>query len=142
DALLLFVVAQLDIAGEREILAQRMALEAVIGEDAAEIGMIGEIDAVKVPGLALVPARRAEKPRDRRHRTRLVRGGLDPDALVELHAQEVVDDVEALGPLGIIDAADIDQHLEEAFRIVAQKSEQPRDRGALDRHRELAMPDR
>ena len=42
DALLLLVVAHLDIAGEREVLAQRMPLEAVVGEDAAQIGMIGE----------------------------------------------------------------------------------------------------
>ncbi len=59
-ALLLLVVAHLDIAGEREILAQRMALEAVVGEDAAQIGMVGEIDAVEIPGLALEPAGGAE----------------------------------------------------------------------------------
>ena len=62
DALLLFVVAQLDIAGQREILAQRMPLEAVIGQDAAQIGMVGEIDAEQIPGLALEPAGGAEQP--------------------------------------------------------------------------------
>ena len=55
DPLLLLVVAHLDIAGQREILAQRMALEAVIGQDAAQIRMVGEEDAVQVPGLALEP---------------------------------------------------------------------------------------
>ena len=54
-ALLLVVVAHLDKAGEREILAQRMALEAVVGEDAAQVGMAGEQDAVEVVGLALEP---------------------------------------------------------------------------------------
>ena len=63
DALLLVVVAQLDIAGQRKILAQRMPLEAVIGEDAAQIGMIGEKDAEEIPGLALEPAGGAEEPR-------------------------------------------------------------------------------
>jgi hypothetical protein len=42
DALLLVVVANLDEAGQREVLAQRIALEAVIGEDAAQVGMAGE----------------------------------------------------------------------------------------------------
>ena len=46
-ALLLLVVAHLDIAGQREILAQRMAFETVIGQDAAQIGMVGEEDAVE-----------------------------------------------------------------------------------------------
>ena len=62
DALLLLVVAHLDIAGEREILAQRMPLEAVIGQDAAQIGMVGEIDAEQIPGLALAPAGGAVEP--------------------------------------------------------------------------------
>ncbi len=38
-ALQLIVVAKLDEAGEREVLAQRMALEAVIGEQPPQIGM-------------------------------------------------------------------------------------------------------
>ena len=54
-ALLLLVVAHLDIAGQREILAHRMPLEAVIGQDAAQIGIVGEVDAEHVPGLALEP---------------------------------------------------------------------------------------
>src|SRR6185437_3875824 len=87
DALLLFVVAQLDIAGEREILAQRMALETVIGEDAAQVGVIGEIDAIEIPSLALEPAGGAEETRDRRHRARLIDHRLDADALIEPGAE-------------------------------------------------------
>ena len=73
DALLLFVVAQLDIAGQRKILAQRMTFEAVIGQDAAQIGMIGEINAEQIPRLALEPAGRAENAGHRRHRAGLRR---------------------------------------------------------------------
>ena len=40
--LFLLVVADLDISGDREILAQRMAFEAVIGEDAAQVRMVVE----------------------------------------------------------------------------------------------------
>ena len=62
DALLLFVVAQLDIAGQRKILAQRMPLEAVIGQNPAEVGIVGKIDAEQIPGLALPPAGATEEP--------------------------------------------------------------------------------
>ena len=54
-ALRLVVVTHLDEAGQREILAQRMALEAVVGEDAAQVRMAGEQDAVEIVGLAFEP---------------------------------------------------------------------------------------
>src|SRR5262249_50846959 len=95
DALLLLVVAHLDIAGERKILPQRMSLETLIGEETTQIGMTLEIDAVEVPGLALVPAGGAVNPRRGRHRILLVGHDLDADALVQLEAQEIVDDLEA-----------------------------------------------
>ncbi len=81
-AFLLVVVAHLDKAGEREILAQRMTLEAVIGEDAAHVGMAGEQHAVKIVGLALKPIGAAEHADQRRHRRHLVGRNLDPHALV------------------------------------------------------------
>src|SRR3954465_261590 len=59
-ALLLVVVAHLDEAGQREILAQRMALETVVGEDAPHVGMAGEQHAVEIVGLALEPQRAGE----------------------------------------------------------------------------------
>ena len=62
-ALLLVVVAHLDEAGQREILAQRMALEAVVGEQPPHVGMAGEQHAVEIVGLALEPSRRPETPR-------------------------------------------------------------------------------
>ena len=54
-ALQLVVVSELDEAGQRKVLAQRMALKAVIGEEAPEIGVAREQDAVEVVGFALEP---------------------------------------------------------------------------------------
>src|SRR5262245_18207426 len=68
DALGFLAITHLDKAGEREILAQGMALNAVIGEDAAQVGMTGEQDAVEVESLALIPVRRGEHPDRRGHR--------------------------------------------------------------------------
>ena len=96
-ALLLVVVAHLDIAGQREVLAQRMALEAVVGEDAAQIGMVGEEDAVHVEGLALEPVRRFQKTGDTDGTgvSSSVRN-LTRRRWLCLQRQQVIDDLEAL----------------------------------------------
>src|SRR6188768_2138 len=54
-ALLLGVVAHLDVADQREILAERMTDESIVGEDAAQIRMAREQDAEQVERLALEP---------------------------------------------------------------------------------------
>src|SRR3954469_9052450 len=65
DALEFIVPAHLDKAGQREVLAQRMAVEAVIGQEPAHVGVTGKHHAVKVPCLALEPVG-AGKHRDDR----------------------------------------------------------------------------
>src|SRR3954462_13671639 len=65
DTLLLVVVTHLDEAGERKILAQRMTLETVVGEDAAHVGMAGEQDAIEIVGFALEPLRTRKNIDDR-----------------------------------------------------------------------------
>src|SRR5215467_1042270 len=47
-ALLLVVVAHLDEAGERKVLAQRMALETVVGQQAPHVRMAGEDHPVEI----------------------------------------------------------------------------------------------
>eukprot|EP00966_Prymnesium_polylepis_P059668 1383871-Prymnesium_polylepis.1 len=61
DAPLGGVVAALDEAAEWEILAQRVALEAVVGQDAPQVGVAREIYAVHVPRLALKPVGAGEE---------------------------------------------------------------------------------
>src|SRR5476649_2867505 len=90
-ALLDVIPAQLDEAGQREVLAQRMALEAVVGEDAAKIGMIGEPHAIEIVGLALEPWRGTPDRRGRRYGRRFVGRNLDPHPLVLDEAQQIVD---------------------------------------------------
>src|ERR1700747_1739761 len=50
-----FVIAKLDKAREREILAQRIPGKAVIGENAAQIRIALKRDAIHVEGFALEP---------------------------------------------------------------------------------------
>ena len=54
------------------------------------------------------------------HRRVLVGLHLHADAVVLDHRQQVVDHVEAAGPLGIVGAADVHQLMEAAVGIVAQ----------------------
>ncbi len=51
------VIAHLGKAGGRKILAQRMAVKTVIGQQAAQVRVTGEENAVKIIGLALKPQR-------------------------------------------------------------------------------------
>src|SRR5690348_1555518 len=54
-ALKLIVVAHLDIAGERKVLAQRITGKSIVGQDAPQIRMIRKNDAIHVERLALEP---------------------------------------------------------------------------------------
>ena len=63
---------------------------------------------------------------------------LDPDALVVLEREQVIDHLEALLALRIVDAAQIDQHLEPTVRLVAQIGQYPHDRAGLDQEGQLA----
>src|SRR6266403_3708869 len=53
--LLLIVVAHLDEAGKREILAQRVTLKAVVGQQPPHVRMTDEDYPVKIVGLAFEP---------------------------------------------------------------------------------------
>src|SRR6516165_1989141 len=71
-ALELVVITHFNETGQREILAQRMALEAVIGEDPTQIGMARKYDAIEGVSLALIPIGTRKHFDHRRHRRRPV----------------------------------------------------------------------
>src|SRR5271169_1014947 len=100
-----------------------MALEPVIGQDAAEIGVAGEIDPEQVPSLPLPPAGAAVELGCRWQGRVLIGLDLEADALIETHAQQIVDDLEAQRAVGKIDATNVAEHGKPAFGIVAQKAE-------------------
>ena len=45
----------LDITRQGEIFPEGMSLEAVVSEDAPQVGMVGEEDSVEIPNFPLVP---------------------------------------------------------------------------------------
>ena len=55
NALLLFIVSELGVSSQGEVLPQWVAVEAVVGHDASEIGVADEEDTEHVVDLTLVP---------------------------------------------------------------------------------------
>lgn len=104
DTLLLFIVSDFGVAREGEVLAQRMALKAVVGHDAAEIRVTDEDDAEQVVHLSLEPVGTSIEAGDAGHGRRFVGIRLHADAGVMTDAEEVVDDLEALLAAGIVDS--------------------------------------
>ena len=100
---------------------RRVALEAVVGEDAAQVRIAGEDHAVHVEHLALEPARDRPQRGDGRHRRVLGGADLDHDAVVFGQAEQHVNDFEALGAVGIVGPGDLHQLL--VFVIVAQQAQ-------------------
>lgn len=87
-----------------------MAIEAVIRHDAPQIRVAGEEDAKQIIHLALVPIGPVIQMRDGWDGGGFIRIGLDADATVVAHGEEVVDDFEAVGAGGVVDAGDVGDH--------------------------------
>src|SRR5256886_13369731 len=120
--LLLIVVAHLDEAGKREILAQRVALKTVVGQQPPHVRMTDEDHPIKIVGLALEPVGPWKHLDDRWDLSRLIGFRAEADAGVQRRRQQVIDDVEALLALGIVHRGHIDEADEAATGIVAQET--------------------
>src|SRR5690606_11264150 len=103
DAFLFGVVAHFDVTGNRAVLAEGVADEAVIRQDAAQVGVALGDDAVQVKGLAFVPVDRWPDAHQRGdHRKGVVgRIGAHAQAPVMGHRQQVDHHGEALGMGGV-----------------------------------------
>lgn len=118
NTLLLLVVTDLGIPGEREILAQRMTLEAIVSHDTTKVGMAREEDAEHVVDLTLIPIGTVENANQARDRRGLVSVRLDSDAGIVTDAQQIVDDLESLVAGWEVDGRDIANLRELGCRIV------------------------
>ncbi len=143
------VVAHLDVARQREILAEGMADEAVVGQDAAQVVMAIEHDAIEVEGLALVPVGGVPDAGHRRHHGEVVVGAehLHAHALVEADGQQVRHHGVArafrahVAIGGVVDAAEVHELLEPAAGRIAQQLHRGQVVGGRDGHREFVERD-
>src|SRR5262249_30092878 len=122
-----------------EVLAQWVALKAVIGEKPPQIGMAGKQDAIEVVSFALEPIGAREKADDARNGRGRVGRSADADAVVQPRAQKVIDDLETLLALWIVHAANVDEAAEAAALIVAQHLDDFGNVVARDGKRDLAQ---
>ena len=145
-ALALGVVAHFHVAGHREVLAERMADETVVGEDAAQVRVAFEDDAVQVERLALEPVGRAPQAGQRIHHRQVVVGRehLQAHALVQADGQQVRHHAvaraipAAVAVVRVVHAAEVDQLLELAAGRIAQEGGGGQVVGSRNHHGELA----
>lgn len=103
DALLLLIVSNLGVTGQWEVLAKRMAVESIIGQHTAEIGMAGEEDTKHVVHFTFVPESAVEEAGHTGYGLCLVAVRLDADTRVVADTEHVVDNLESLVAGGIVD---------------------------------------
>jgi hypothetical protein len=141
DALLLLVVAQLSITSQGEVLAQWVAIEAVIGHDTTQIRVAGEEHTEHVVNLTLVPQSTLEETSHTGHRGGLVRVGLDTNTGVVANTEQVVDDLEALVAGREVDTRDIGDLGELGGSVVLEEAHHGNNSGGSGVHCELILPD-
>ncbi|EGE55703.1 hypothetical protein RHECNPAF_8900119 [Rhizobium etli CNPAF512] len=139
DALCSIVVTDFDETCRRKVLAQRMAFEAIVGQDAAQIRMAGEENAVHVPRFAFEPVSTRIDGASGRNGRIFVGCDLDADAQILLRRQQVIDDIEAQLALRPVDTANIDQVDETAFGVVTQEGQKRDQVFTRRRQRQLAI---
>jgi hypothetical protein len=142
NALLLLVVTDLCVTSEGEVLAKRVAVEAVIGHDATKIGVANKEDTEQVVDLTLVPVGTIVETAKRRYGSGLVGVGLDTDTGVVADGEHVVDNLEALVAGRVIDSGDVADLGEFGGGVVLEEVEDGEDGGGGDVDDELIFPDR
>lgn len=141
NALLLLTVTQLRVSRQGEVLAQRVAIKAVVGHDTTQIGVAGEEDTEHVVHLTLVPQSTLEQTGNTGHGAGLVGVGLDTDTRVVAHTEHVVDDLEALVAGGEVDTGDVRDLSVFGRGVVFQESHGGDEAGGRDVDAELILPD-
>ena len=123
NALLLLVVSELGVSSQGEVLPQWVAVEAVVGHDASEIGVADEEDTEHVVDLTLVPVGTVVEACDGGYGRSLVGVGLDADARVVADGEHVVDDLEALVAGRVVDGGDVADLCEFGGSVVFEEGE-------------------
>lgn len=106
DTLLLLVVADLGVAGQGEVLSQRMTLETVISHDSSKIGMASEEHAKEIVDLSLVPVGTVKETGDTGDGRDFVGVGLDTDTRVVADREEIVDDFKSVLSARVVGGSD------------------------------------
>lgn len=142
DALLLLVISDLGVTGEREILAQRVSVETIVRHDSPQIRVTGEEHTEKIVHFSLVPIGAVVEARDGRHWGGLVCVCLDAYAGVVSDGEHVIDHFEALVTGGVVDCGDVGDLRELGGGVVFEEGEGGNHAGWRDVDNQLVFPNR
>ena len=140
DALLLLVVSELSVSSQGEVLAQRVAIETIIGHNTTQIRMSSEEYTEHVVDLTLVPQGAFKQTGQTGHGAGLIGVGLDSDAGVVTNAKKVVDDFETLVTGWVVDGGDIGDGGEFSRGMVFEKAHNRDDAGRRNVDAKLVLP--
>lgn len=107
NALLLFVVSELGVSGQGEVLPQWVSVETVVGHDAPQIGVANEEDTEHVVDLTLIPVGSVVETCDGGYGRCLVGVGLHANARVVADGEQVVYNLETLVAGRVVDGSDV-----------------------------------
>ena len=127
NALLLFIVSELGVSSQGEVLPQWVAVEAVVGHDTSEIGVADEEDTEHVVDLTLVPVGAVVEACDGGYGRCLVGVGLHANARVVADGEQVVDNLETLVAGRVVDGSDVADLSEFGGGVVFEEREDGKD---------------
>src|SRR5262245_10234890 len=108
----------------RVVLAERVARELLVEQQAPEVRMTGEAHAVHVPDLTLHPVGGGPERAERIDLAgRLGHARLDAQAMIPRDRVEVVDHLEARRLAEVVHAGDVGEQVEAQLRVVARREE-------------------
>ena len=140
DSFLLLIISDLRIAGQREVLPQRMSIKSIVCHDPPQVWMAYKEYSEQVIYLPLIPVRSIVEAGDARYRCRLVCVGLDPDSGIMSNAEQVVDDLKALVLCGVIDCRNVRYHSELGSGMIFQEGYDGNDARGRDVYCQFVFP--
>ena len=142
NPLLLLVVPNLSVTGKREVLSQRVSVEAVIRHDSPEVRMPSEEHTKQVIDLTLEPHGTVIQASNARDGRGFIRVRLNPYSRVVAYAEQVVDNLKAVLTGGEVDSRDVGDLLVLGGGVVAEESKNGDDSRRGDVDNQFVLPDR
>lgn len=118
-----------------------MAVETIVGHNAAQVGVANEKDTEQIVDFAFVPVGAIVEVTQRWNGGGLVSVGLDPQARVVADGEHVVDNLETLVLSGVVDGGDVGNLGVLGGGVVLQEVEDGEDTRWGNVDGELVLPD-
>lgn len=136
-----FVIAQLGVSSQREVLAQWVAIETIVGHDTAKVGVSREKDTEHIVYLTLVPQCTLEQTSHTGNGGGFVGVGLDADTGVVADTEKIVDDLETLVAGREVNTSDVGDLSVLGHGVILQEAHNRNDTGGRGVDGDFILPD-